>query len=249
MDLFHFGDSPRKLYGVFMTPTAGARGSTAVLLCYPFGQEYMRAHRAFRQLATLINRCGLPAMRFDYYGTGDSFGEGEDASFDLWVANTRAAIEEIQTLAGVDRVHLVGLRLGAAVAAYAAEGRSDVESLVLWDPVVRGPGFVEEVRESGATQIHETWWINGFPLSAGFRESLAKVDIRGLQIPDDTRVLQVLSHESEMFEQLDVALRGHPGGAERDLVPTPGDWNYVDEVGGLLLPHALVKAIAGWLCG
>ena len=64
-----------------------------------------------------------------------------------WVEDVGTAIEELKETAGVKRVALVGLRLGGAVAAMAAERRTDIEGVVLWDPVVDGKAYVVEMLE------------------------------------------------------------------------------------------------------
>ena len=49
----------------------GARQS-AIVLCQPLGHGYLRAHRAFRNLAVSLASQGFHVLRFDYYGCGDS---------------------------------------------------------------------------------------------------------------------------------------------------------------------------------
>jgi hypothetical protein len=69
-------------------PAAAARAQegldapgAAVLLCNPFGQEAIRCHRAFRLLSARLASSGIPSLRFDYFGTGDS--PGNDGEGDL----------------------------------------------------------------------------------------------------------------------------------------------------------------------
>ena len=138
MNPFFFGSRERALYGVYHPPRVqgggrGPVGREGVVLCYPFGVEYMRAHRAFRQLTTLLTRQGLHVLRFDYHGTGDSMGEGSEADLVGWTGDVATAIQELRDTAGLARVGLIGLRLGGALAARAAVGRDDVDRLVLWD--------------------------------------------------------------------------------------------------------------------
>ena len=133
MNPFYFGPSDRPLFGLFTRARESAPDAGAVLLCYPVGSEYMRAHRAFRQLNTLLNRAGFHVLRFDYSCTGDSAGEGVDARVSKWVDDVGWAIEELQDTAMVDRVSLVGLRWGATLAALAARGREDLDRLKIDD--------------------------------------------------------------------------------------------------------------------
>ncbi len=44
------------------------------MLCAPIGSEYTRSHRSLRHLADRFARAGIPAVRFDYHGTGNSPG-------------------------------------------------------------------------------------------------------------------------------------------------------------------------------
>ena len=64
-----------------------------------------------------LERAGMHTLRFDYLGTGDSAGDVEQASPAQWVADVKAAVEEIQGRLPASSVTLVGLRLGATLAA------------------------------------------------------------------------------------------------------------------------------------
>ena len=241
MDFFHFGSGA--LFGSMTPPPAGGAPAGAVVLCYPFGQEYMRAHRAFRQLATLVGRMGGPVLRFDYFGTGDSAGEGVDVTLERWVDDTRAAIAEARQRSGLDRVRVAGLRLGGVAAALAAEGRDDVERVVLWDPVIRGQAFLEELSTAGMTPVDSTWWVNGFPLSERFRMEVEDVDLCRLNVPAATEVVQVISHRNNEFDRFSQAMEARSVKGETRLIPSSSNWNYSDDVGGILLPREMVRGI------
>jgi pimeloyl-ACP methyl ester carboxylesterase len=106
-----------------------------------------------RQLASLLAEAGVDTHRFDYYATGDS--GGNDAEGDL--AGRRqdilTAVEELTSLSGATRVTLIGLRLGATLAAHASRGLArTIDGLVLWDPVTDGHAYVQELYALCRTQ-------------------------------------------------------------------------------------------------
>lgn len=246
MDFFHFG--PDSLFGSYNAPASGGEPHAAVVLCYPFGQEYMRAHRAYRQLASLVGRFGLPVLRFDYFGTGDSPGHGAETTLERWVGNIGAAVAEARRRSGAQRVRLAGLRLGGAAAALAAQDLGDdIQRIVLWDPVIKGSVFLDELVEDGVTPDGSTWWTNGFPLSQRFRRGIEKVDLCQITVPSTMEVFQAISHQSEDFQAFSDSLRSISVREETKLIPSPSDWNYSDDVGGILLPGEMVRGIVDLL--
>jgi uncharacterized protein len=255
MNPIFFGRAPKSLFGVYHPPKAAQAKGAGVVLCYPFGQEYMRAHRAFRQMALLLSKAGFHVLRFDYYGTGDSSGETSDMSLAQWAEDARTAADELKETAEVSKVCFVGLRLGAAVAALAAEGRSDVEQVVLWDPAVRGVDYLAEVLEERTDSVGNTRHtrlddgtvgVMGFPITAGLRAGLETLDLGTVGAPQGSGRLVVASHAREEYERLGKA--SFAGAKVRyELVPSEGSWNEVDDYGGALIPVFLIQAIVAHL--
>lgn len=117
----------------------------AVVIAAPLGYEQIHAHRSLRHLADALAHSGIPALRFDWHGTGDSAGLDEDPDrWTVWSANLRDAVELVKRQFGVRHVSVVGLRLGATVAATSLAS-PDIENLVLWAPVVSGKTYVREM--------------------------------------------------------------------------------------------------------
>jgi alpha-beta hydrolase superfamily lysophospholipase len=138
---FFFGTSQRRLFGIH-SPAASRGKPRAAVLCQPWGDEYIYAHRPLRQLAVRLAAAGIDILRFDYFGTGDSAGEEFDTSVAGMQADVLTAVETLNDLAATEKVTLIGLRAGANVAAGAvASMGAAVEALVLWDPILAGdPG-------------------------------------------------------------------------------------------------------------
>ena len=117
-----------------------------VVICPPFGQESMCAHRSIRAFASMAAALGMPALRFDYQCTGDS-ADGDAASdqIDPWLRDVVAAANELRQRAGVQRVCLLGFRLGALLATLAARSAA-ADMLLLVTPVLSGRRYLRELR-------------------------------------------------------------------------------------------------------
>ncbi len=91
--------------------------------------------------------CGVPVLRFDYLGTGDSAEIDPKADqLQVWSADVVAAVMELQRRTGVEHVCVLGIRLGGLLAALAAQKCAAVTSLALIGPVVDGKRYLRELR-------------------------------------------------------------------------------------------------------
>ena len=85
-------------------------------------------------------------VRFDYDGTGDSFGDDTDPDrVGAWLRSVDDAID-LARASGATRIVLMGVRWGAALAATAASRRDDVDALCLVAPVVSGRAYARELK-------------------------------------------------------------------------------------------------------
>lgn len=136
VNLLSLGVAGREIFALHDPAVKGAPRAGAAVICNPLGGEQVFAHRALRHLAVRLARRGLHVLRFDYFGTGDSGGEDDDATREGMVGDVAFAIEAARDAAAVAQVALIGLRAGADIAAaYARRQTGEVASLVLWDPL------------------------------------------------------------------------------------------------------------------
>lgn len=143
-------------------------GRHGVVLCNPFGYDALCTHRGWRRLAERLAAAGMPVLRFDYPGTGDSAGsEEERGRVDAWLASIAAAIRYLRSSTGVERVSLCGLRLGATLAALAAQRSGEVESLVLLSPALSGKNYLRELRAHRQSWLSTPDGINAQPIAEG----------------------------------------------------------------------------------
>lgn len=140
-----FGDRDRQLFGIYHAPDGDAVQDAGAVLCYPGPQEYSQSHWAYQKLAGMLASAGLHALRFDYFATGDSAGRAEEGTLVQWAHDIEAAVQELRDVAGIRRVSLIGMRLGAVLANRAVATGLRIRDLVLWDPVVDGRSYVAEL--------------------------------------------------------------------------------------------------------
>lgn len=255
MEAFFFGPLSSQLFGVYHPANVSQDRYQGVVLCYPFGQEYMRSHRAFRQLAVALAGKGFHVLRFDYRGTGDSGGDLSEVTASEWLEDIECAVQELKDMAGVHSVTLVGLRLGGLLAGVVSTRRHNVSGLVVWDPIIAGGSYVEQKQhivehtqgksQSNFVDANGNLHFNGFAMSPEFQASLSKLNLLKLQ-PTCNRTLEIISHETERFSALANAWR-QVKGFQCMHVEAEHDWNYVDHVGGILLPQPVLQEIASWV--
>src|SRR4029079_18089058 len=139
-----FGPADRPLFGWVHHAPAGA-ASLGLVVCNPFGYEAICAHRTLRHFAQTAAAAGVPALRFDYDGTGDSAGGDRDPGrVAAWVASVGAAIDALRAATGVGAVCVLGFRFGALLGALAASSRDDVAGFVAIAPVTSGKAYLRE---------------------------------------------------------------------------------------------------------
>ena len=127
-----FATAGQRAYGSMFTPDAPGPARCGMVLCPPFADEAVHAHRALVTLARRLADAGLAAFLIDYAGTGDSEGSFEDGTLDRYVEDILAAATHLRAEAGVARCGLLGLRLGGDLAARAAGRDPSLSPLVLW---------------------------------------------------------------------------------------------------------------------
>lgn len=137
----HFISSPHGQ--LFITQFGEVTGGTAIL-CLPSITEEMNLSRAVvaKQAQRFANE-NLPCFVLDYYGTGDSEGEFEQANTDIWLENILTAGEFMQQQ-GITKIILWGIRFGALLVLTHQEKlhqQLPISKQILWKPVTNGKLF------------------------------------------------------------------------------------------------------------
>jgi exosortase A-associated hydrolase 1 len=152
------------LYGVLSMPEQIQASGVLMLVGGP--QYRAGSHRQFTLLARALAADGIPAMRFDYRGMGDS--EGESRDFEQVGEDIRCAVDHfMQSVPGMREVVIWGLCDAATAALLYARHDNRVSGLVLINPWAR--------TESGLAKTT----LRHYYLSRFFEASLWRKILRG----------------------------------------------------------------------
>jgi len=141
--VFKSGDN--RLVGVVSAPENP--GEVGVLILVGGPQYRVGSHRQFTLLARSLGELGIPSLRFDYSGMGDS--EGEKSEFHEIEADISAALDNFFVLIPqMSRVVLWGLCDAASAALMFCHKDSRVSGLVLLNPWVHSGDYSPETKLS-----------------------------------------------------------------------------------------------------
>ena len=149
-----FGNNAARLH----LPAADSLPSgLGVVIVPPHGIEALAAAKTLRLLAEELAKRGHSVLRFDLPGTGDLLDDDLPAdATSCWTEFVVEAANTLQTSAGASGIVLVGLRLGALLAASAAPGVEDLEAVALLDPVISGRSYARELDITAQAFAEET---------------------------------------------------------------------------------------------
>jgi uncharacterized protein len=244
MNPFFFGTSERRLFGIYEPAGASSTAQRAAILCYPWGAEYLYAHRTLRQLALKLSRVGFHTLRFDYYGTGDSGGEAVDTDLAGCEADLETAIEELTEISGLAKVTVIGLRLGGAIAARVALRCSVIEALVLWDPIVFGTEYLNSLGEPSNTK--RPLQAQGFPLTERMLSQLGTLDLSELTLKLQPRTLFLATEQLSSLDTLVLSREQKAGPLSIEFLEDVRPWLESSVTSGLV-PFAVLRRILSWL--
>lgn len=190
-----------RLFGVLHPVMDQAQHSgVAVVYCAPLFEEKLWSHRVMVNFARFLAARGTPVLRFDYCGDGESEGEFREASIDSRVADTCSAVAHAGERFGVDRIILLGLGVGAMIAAAAARNLDEVAGLAMWAPIASGSRLLNDMlrmhltaqmvvhrkvihdREALVRQIMAGGQVNveGYDIARPLYEQLAAIELEAM---------------------------------------------------------------------
>lgn len=253
-----FGHEDRPLFGWLHAATEPVRADLGLLVCNPFGNEAICAHRTVRHLCEQASRAGIATLRFDYDGTGDSAGHDADPRrLEAWLESIQLAADELKRSAGVERLCLLGIRLGATLAAVAASRRDDCVGLVTFAPVVTGKAYLRELRllqraidaKRDVTRAASdgTQEAAGFVLSVETQATLGALNLNELERPPAPALLVL--DRAELPGDNRWAERLGERGARVERMCVTGYTEMMLDSHENVVPQEAIRSALGWLTG
>lgn len=200
---------PGRTVGLLREPL-GPRRAQGWIILHSFADEFVYLNRAEVALARRLAAAGFPTLMFHCQGYGDSEHIDLTPRFSTQVSDSEDVIDQFPTLADVATIGVIGMRLGATVAARVAE-RTNVASLAMVAPIVRGDRYVRDLlrtqtfvhlaagtEETGSLDhlrgtLDSTGFVNvrGFSLERDVLAEIQSIDLREDLTKLDARVLLV----------------------------------------------------------
>ena len=189
---FFFSDE--RIFGCYH-PSSESSSTRMLIICPPLFDEYRRSYKALADLANACATQGVHVLRFDYFGTGESFGSLEDARLSDWISDIDASIDEGIALTGAEHVVLAGVRFGATLAAQSRH--SGIRRYVFWDPVASGAVYLDWL-----SSVNERLEAGHKWLSRYFNVKIDNLDYENFHLVEElkTGIRQIVFSQKECDE-------------------------------------------------
>lgn len=204
------------LFGLLTVPQVNSPRNVGAVICAPLGLENVFSYRPLRTLGRHLADRGIPVLRFDWLGCGDS-GEPRtgDAGLRAWRDAVDDAVDKLINATGVATVALIGLRIGATFGLLEATTNPAVTEVVLLEPYTTGRAYLRELRAfervaeqtillqppQGSPPLPEgSMEAGGFLLSAAEVQAIDSIDLeegaRWTNVPRRSLVVSTQSDRS-----------------------------------------------------
>lgn len=154
-----------------------------VCIFHGFTGNKMEPHFIFVKLSRMLEEKGIASVRFDFSGSGESDGDFVDMTISKELAESKAILDYVRTLEFVDtdRIGIVGLSMGGAVASMlAGDRKNDIRTLCLWAPAGNMGELIKKgLSEADIEEMNKTGFkdIGGLLLGKNFIDDILSVDI------------------------------------------------------------------------
>lgn len=157
-----FKNKNYNLFGVLHEPEPNQlnklnQQNIGIVFCHPFAEEKLIAHRVLVNLARRLTNEGIYCFRFDCMGHGDSDGNFEDSTVETMISDIQCAVDYFKKKTDVEKIGLVGVRFGGALAILSCSTGFAIDFLVLISPIVCGKTYIDQCLRSNLTTQMATY--------------------------------------------------------------------------------------------
>ena len=142
-EAFYLPVQSGKRFAIFYPAEAQKSLGTFVYI-HPFAEEMNKSRRMVALQARAFAKLGYSVLLIDLYGCGDSDGDLNEATWEIWKQDISSAIKWL-SVKNPGSLHLWGLRLGATLGLDLWQASPEIfESALLWQPVTKGETFMTQ---------------------------------------------------------------------------------------------------------
>jgi exosortase A-associated hydrolase 2 len=135
---FFLGGTHGRLFAMYYPPQ-NAEPEGLVIHLPAFAEEMNKSRRMVALQAKALSNKNFGVLVLDLFGTGESEGLLEHATWQTWLDDVDSAIHWLKRQYSDIPLYLWGLRFGCALAAsYAAQTNAEIRGLMLWQPLLSG---------------------------------------------------------------------------------------------------------------
>jgi len=191
-----------------------AKSEKAFIFANPIFDEKKKSQYFQANLARKLNQLDYTIVRFDYYGTGESYGDYNVLNLENCVSTLHQICQLVTNSFDVKEISLLGIRLGANVLLEMIKEKIDFRNIFLIDPIISGKRYLKEL----SLRRKAFFQINNMPVEDKYVHinNIKYLDHQGFLISEEleTQILNIdlvnedfLSNKSLFLFSLDILNR------------------------------------------
>jgi alpha/beta superfamily hydrolase len=238
------------LFSWLYLPTRSQKLRIGFVLCPPLGHEYVHTYRSYRKLAEVLATAGIPVIKFDLLGAGNSSGDALIPDcLGAWQESILTQIEFLKAKVGVKDIALFGVRMGATLAIKTCAVQA-IAQLIVWRPVLNGKQYVRELSALSKFSASENSSTENFIESGGFvvtSDTLTSLGALNLTHQEPVKVTHLLEINdaqapSEKLQKIFADTVSH------EYFRTSGYDAMMAEPQDAEIPDDVIEKISAWSC-
>ncbi len=212
---FFLSGAQGSLFCIHLYPTH-TKPKGCILYLHPFAEEMHKSRRMAALQARRFAAEGYAVLQVDLTGCGDSACDFGEATWEAWLADARRAHAWLLDMA-VGPIILWGLRIGASLVVELVSLISDIERVLLWQPVTNGEQYLNQFlriklasemlsggqAQSGTKDLRarleagEGIEVGGYMLGATMARDLARLKLTDIPPPCPVEWIEIGTDDSD----------------------------------------------------